>query len=149
MQNITDNIQIITTDWKQSRQELIQIRTSVFIEEQHVPTELEWDEFDEQSTHFLAFLNDKPIATARLKPDGQIGRMAVIKDYRNKGVGTELLTAILLLAKNSGYSMVYLHAQIQAIDFYKQFYFKQNGAEFIDAGIAHMAMYQLLNNNKD
>lgn len=142
-----DNIQFITTNWAQSHQALKQIRTSVFIEEQHVPVELEWDEFDEQSTHFLVIHDNSPIATARLKPDGQIGRMAVLKNYRNKGVGTELLTAVLLQAKNNGYSMVYLHAQKQAIDFYKQFDFIYNGTEFMDAGIAHRAMYKLLNSN--
>ncbi|MDH5388031.1 MAG: GNAT family N-acetyltransferase [Gammaproteobacteria bacterium] len=144
---MTDNIQIITTDWKQSRQELVQIRTSVFIEEQLVPAELEWDEFDEQSTHFLAFYDDNPIATARLKPDGQIGRMAVIRNYRNRGIGTKLLTTVLLRATNTGYSMVYIHAQNQAIDFYKKFNFIHNGTEFMDAGIVHRAMYKLLNNN--
>jgi len=140
-----DNIQFITTSWKQSRQELKQIRTSVFIEEQHVPTELEWDEFDEQSIHFLALLNNNPIATARLKPDGQIGRMAIIKNYRNKGIGTELLKTVLLQAKNYDYNMVYVHAQKQAINFYKQFNFIHNGTEFMDAGIKHIAMYKLLN----
>jgi len=140
-----DNIQFITTSWKQSRQELKQIRTSVFIEEQHVPTELEWDEFDEQSIHFLALLNNNPIATARLKPDGQIGRMAIIKNYRNKGIGTELLKTVLLQAKNYDYNMVYVHAQKQAVNFYKQFNFIHNGTEFMDAGIKHIAMYKLLN----
>ncbi len=144
-----DNIQFITTSWEQSRQELKQIRTGVFIEEQHVPAKLEWDEFDEQSIHFLALLNKNPIATARLKPDGQIGRMAVIKDYRDKGIGTELLKTVLLQAKNNGYNMVYLHAQDQAIDFYKQFDFIHNGTEFMDAGIMHRAMYKLLDNNKE
>ena len=137
-----DNIQFITTDWKQSYQELKQVRTRVFIEEQHVPTELEWDEFDEQSTHFLVFQDNTPIATARLKPDGQIGRMAVIKDYRNKGVGTKLLTAVILNAKNNGYRMVYLHAQKQAVSFYQQFDFTCNGREFFDANILHQAMFK-------
>ena len=141
-----DNIQFTITNWKQDQQALKQIRTTVFIEEQHVPTELEWDEFDEQSIHFLALHDNTPIATARLKPDGQIGRMAVIKNYRNKGIGTELLTEILLEAKNCNYNMVYLHAQKQATDFYKQFDFIYNGTEFMDAGIVHRAMYKLLNN---
>lgn len=139
-----DDIQFITSNWKQNHHELIQVRTRVFIEEQQVPDELEWDEFDQQSTHFLAFHNNKPIATARLKPDGQIGRMAVMKDYRNKGVGTELLTAVLLLAKDSGYSMVYLHAQKQAVSFYRKFNFTCNGIEFLDANILHQAMYKNL-----
>jgi len=144
-----NDIQFVITNWKQSKQELKQIRTDVFINEQHVPVELEWDEFDEQSIHFLALYNNKAIATARLKPDGQIGRMAVTKEQRNKGVGTQLLTEILLQARKNGYNMVYLHAQKKAIGFYERFNFIKNGAEFIDAGIAHRAMYKLLINNKD
>ena len=140
-----DNIQFITTNWKQSLQALKQIRTRVFIEEQHVPAELEWDEFDEQSTHFLVLHDNNPIATARLKPDGQIGRMAVAKEYRNKGIGTKLLSTVLLQAKNNGYNMVYLHAQNKAINFYRKFDFITNGSEFIDAGILHKAMYKLIN----
>ena len=138
-----NNIQFVITNWKQSHQELKQIRTTVFIDEQQVPAELEWDEFDEQSIHFLALHDNKAIATARLKPDGQIGRMAVIKKHRNKGVGTRLLTEVLLQARKHGYNMVYLHAQKKAIDFYKRFDFIKNGAEFMDAGIVHRAMYKI------
>ena len=141
-----DNIQFITTNWKQNHQALRKIRTRVFIEEQQVPAELEWDEFDEQSIHFLALDDNKAIATARLKPDGQIGRMAVIKEYRNKGIGKKLLSTVLLQAKNDGYNMVYLHAQNKAINFYNKFNFITNGSEFIDAGIMHKAMYKLINN---
>ena len=144
-----NNIQFVITNWKQSHQELKQIRTNVFIDEQQVPAELEWDEFDEQSLHFLALRDNKAIATARLKPDGQIGRMAVIKKHRNKGVGTRLLTEVLLQARKHGYNMVYLHAQKKAIDFYKRFDFIKNGADFMDAGIVHRGMYKLLSNNKD
>ncbi|MCW8922236.1 MAG: GNAT family N-acetyltransferase [Gammaproteobacteria bacterium] len=144
-----DQIQLITTPWKQNQRALKQIRTTVFIEEQHVPVELEWDKFDDQSIHFLVLHDNKPIATARLKPDGQIGRMAVIKNCRNRGVGSKLLSTILQEAKDNGYSMVYLHAQKNAINFYSQFNFIQNGTEFIDADIKHRAMYKLLNINND
>lgn len=142
-----DNIQIISTTWKKNQHELIQIRTSVFIDEQQVPSTLEWDEFDEQSTHFLVLHDNNPIATARLKPDGQIGRMAVIQNHRNKGIGKQLLNTVLLYAKDNNYNMVYLHAQNQAINFYKEFNFILNGVEFVDAGIVHMAMYKILNKN--
>ena len=138
------DIEFITTNWENHNKELKKIRSTVFIEEQQVPEQLEWDEFDSQSTHFLAFHGNQPIATARLKPDGQIGRMAVIKNYRDKGIGSKLLSAVLLEAKNNGYNMVYLHAQKQAINFYKQFQFICNGIEFMDANILHQAMYKNL-----
>lgn len=139
-----DDIQFISTNWQQHNQEIKQIRTTVFIEEQHVPADLEWDEFDTQSIHFLAFHNNKAIATARLKPDGQIGRMAVVKDYRYKGIGKKLLTTVIARAENTGFSMIYLHAQKKAINFYKQFNFINNGEEFTDAGIKHQAMYKII-----
>ena len=142
-----DNIQIISTTWKQNQQELKQIRTSVFIDEQQVPSNLEWDEFDEQSAHFLVLHDNNPIATARLKPDGQIGRMAVTQHHRNKGIGKQLLNTVLLYAKDNNYNMVYLHAQNRAINFYKKFNFILNGVEFLDAGIVHMAMYKIKNKN--
>ncbi|MDH5612277.1 MAG: GNAT family N-acetyltransferase [Gammaproteobacteria bacterium] len=139
-----ENTQFIATTWQQNNTELKQIRSTVFIKEQHVPAELEWDEFDEQSIHFLASNNNQAIACARLKPDGQIGRMAVLSNYRNQGIGTKLLSIVISHAKNSGYNMVYLHAQKQAINFYRKFEFIENGMEFIDAGILHHAMYRTL-----
>jgi len=139
---ITEDLQFITCRWQQHNNELKQIRSRVFIEEQQVPTELEWDEFDEQCIHFLVLYQDQAIATARLKPDGQIGRMAVLREFRERGVGTKLLSAVLLHASNNGYNMVYLHAQKQAIDFYNKFEFITNGKEFMDAGILHQAMYK-------
>ncbi|MDH3342963.1 MAG: GNAT family N-acetyltransferase [Gammaproteobacteria bacterium] len=141
-----NNIQFITTRWEQSQRALKEIRTTVFIEEQQVPVEQEWDEFDKQSIHFLAIHENRPVATARLKPDGQIGRMAVIEKYRHQGIGTQLLNKVLLHAKNNNFSMIYIHAQKKAIGFYKKFDFIYNGNEFMDAGIEHVAMYKLLSN---
>ena len=143
---MSEALQIITTNWAQHSPQLREIRTAVFIAEQHVPADLEWDEYDTQSIHFLALLNNQPIATARLKPDGQIGRMAVIKGHRHQGIGKKLLATVLLFAEKNDYRMVYLHAQKQAADFYKQFGFIYTGHEFTDAGILHQAMYQQLNN---
>lgn len=147
MHNMINDIHIINTSWQQSYQVLKKIRTTVFIEEQQVPSELEWDEFDQQSKHFLAFFKNIPIATARLKPDGQIGRMAVLEDYRHQGVATKLLKTVLSLAKKDNYKLVYIHAQIQVIEFYKKFDFIDNGTEFLDAGIMHRAMFKQLNNS--
>lgn len=139
-----ENIEFISTNWTQHCEQLKQIRSEVFIDEQNVPAELEWDEFDAQSTHFLAFHNNKVVATARLKPDGQIGRMAVRKDYRHNGIGTKLFLTVLQYAKEHGYNMIYLHIQKQAINFYKQFDLINNGDEFMDANIPHQAMYKNL-----
>ncbi len=101
---------------------------------------MEWDEFDENSTHFLALINKQAIACARLKPDGQIGRMAVLSQYRKIGVGRKLLQAILQQAKINKFKTLYLHAQLSAIDFYKKAGFLATGDIFYEAEIAHRQM---------
>lgn len=129
-------------DWKTEATQLKAIRRIVFVEEQKVPVELEWDGLDPDCTHFMVRSLKKVIATARLKPDGQIGRMAVLQAYRGHGVGTKLMTVVLSHAVTTGLDRVYLHAQVQVIDFYQRFGFAAEGEEFMDAGIPHRAMYK-------
>lgn len=131
---------IIQTDWETHKEELSLIRTKVFIEEQHVPEELEWDKEDANCIHVLALDNSKPIGTARMKKDGHIGRMAVLKNYRNQGVGSAILNALLKAAKQSNYTKVFLHAQTKAIHFYENHGFEVCSEEFMDAGIPHKTM---------
>jgi len=129
-------------DWQNpdDQGKLRMIRQSVFIEEQHVPVELEWDEFDACSTHYLASIAGTPVATARMKPDGQLGRMAVLGEHRRQGVGSALLRFVLEHARNMHHKTLYCHAQITALDFYQRHGFNSIGDEFEDAGIAHRAM---------
>lgn len=141
--NLTD-IEIEIANWSTDADDLKAIRTSVFIEEQNVPIELEWDGLDPDCTHFIVRLHSKTIATARLKPDGQIGRMAVLKPYRDQGIGSKLLNTVLKHATQTGYSRVYLHAQVQAVGFYQAYGFTVEGEKFMDAGIPHRAMYKNL-----
>jgi predicted GNAT family N-acyltransferase len=136
-----DVFYVDVVDWADSIAELKKIRASVFIDEQNVPVELEWDGLDESCTHFIVRSDNGVIATARLTPDGQIGRMAVLPDYRGLGIGTSLLLKILSYAKESGHDRLYIHAQKQAILFYKRNGFIPEGNEFMDAGIPHLAMH--------
>ncbi len=132
---------LISTNWHDNKEKLSDVRRKVFIEEQHVPEDLEWDDFDETSYHVLAIdQQNTPIGSGRLKPDGQIGRMAVMPDWRNKGIGTAILINILEHAKQSGFQDLYLHAQISAIHFYQRHGFKVISEEFMDAGIPHKTM---------
>lgn len=126
----TDDIEINTVNWLQRKQDLTQIRRHIFIEEQNVPEELEWDEFDDSSTHFLATRGDKVIAVARLKADGQIGRMAVLAEYRKQGIGSKLLQFVLTFASKKNINPVYLHAQTKAISFYEKQGFIAQGEVF-------------------
>ena len=135
------NFQLLQTNWLQHQKELSQVRREVFINEQKVPEALEWDEFDKTSLHILV-LNEqqKPIATGRLKNDGQIGRMAVIKNYRKQGIGSAILKTLINHASQQHYPTLYLHAQLSAVNFYQKFNFKVYGNKFMDAGIAHQSM---------
>ncbi|MBE9567929.1 MAG: GNAT family N-acetyltransferase [Proteobacteria bacterium] len=135
-----ENFSIEVTDWSTDRNELSQIRRQVFIEEQDVPEDLEWDELDESSTHFIVTDHKKPIACARLTTAGQIGRMAVLSEYRGRGIGSRLLQAVLQAAQQRDLPDVYLHAQVSAIPFYVRHGFTCRGETFSEAGIAHREM---------
>ena len=81
-----NKIRVRVADWQKDNAEIRRIREAVFIAEQSVPPELEWDADDDSAVHFLAFEGDFPIGTARLLPDGHIGRVSVLKDWRSTGL---------------------------------------------------------------
>ncbi len=117
------------------------VREKVFVEEQRVPRELEWDEWDERCEHALACdSKGRAIGTARLMPEGRIGRMAVIVEWRRRGVGAALLGALIALARERSMPRVTLHAQTHAAGFYRRFGFSERGGEFSEAGIPHVEM---------
>ena len=128
-------------NWHASRNKLHAVRRAVFIEEQKVPEDLEWDEADEHAYHVLATSDDgNPIGTGRLKQGCQIGRMAVLKAWRGRGVGAAILQALIALAQKEGCAQVQLNAQTHALAFYGRYGFTATGEEFAEAGIAHRRM---------
>lgn len=134
-----DAVEIVS--WEEAATALRVVRTAVFIREQQVPEELEWDQFDAVSVHALAVNNaGQPVGTARLLPDGHIGRMAVLKEWRGQGLGSALLTKLLQVLVKRHQFQAQLHAQTSAILFYKKFGFEIVGEEFIEAGIPHVKM---------
>jgi len=133
--------QVRQVNWLEEQQALQCIRRAVFIEEQGVPLDLEWDGEDAHAIHFL--LTDKQnqaIACARLLKSGQIGRMAVMPDYRHSGLGKQLLLYVIDWAKKQTYPDLFLHAQNHAIPFYERMGFEVQGQEFMDANIPHHNM---------
>jgi len=130
--------------WQDEKSRLRHIRTIVFVEEQKVPEDMEWDEHDESCVHVLGRFGNKIVATGRLLETGQIGRMAVLKDYRKKGVGSKMLEKILSIASLMKFKSVFLNSQIDAIAFYDRFGFKEEGGVFDDAGIPHKRMTKQL-----
>jgi predicted GNAT family N-acyltransferase len=137
------SFQLTHCSWQDNGEALGNVRRIVFIEEQHVPEALELDEFDPVCHHVLITAADnQPIAAGRISPDGRIGRMAVLKEYRGQGIGSALLTALLEYARQEHYAGIYLHAQITAIPFYEKHGFLVTGEQFMDAGIPHRNMVQ-------
>ena len=136
--------------WSQDQSNLSELRRVVFIVEQNVPKEEEWDGLDEDSWHWLATdNNDKPIGTARLLRSGQIGRMAVLEECRGLKVGRALLESAVERARRLGFSQVFLNAQSHALRFYEKSGFIAEGDEFMEAGIAHFRMQQELSPLQD
>jgi predicted GNAT family N-acyltransferase len=117
------------------------VRETVFIIEQGVPKELEWDEFDAVSRHVIARdSNGEVIGTGRLLPDGHIGRMAVLAAWRGKQVGRALMERLIAEAAQQQLRPLLLHAQVQAIGFYEKLGFVAEGTTFMEAGIPHRLM---------
>lgn len=117
------------------------MRFAVFVEEQGVPPEIELDEWDAASDHALAIdETGRTIATGRLLADGHVGRMAVLREWRGRGVGAAVLEALLARARDRGMKRAVLNAQTHAQGFYARFGFTRIGAEFMEAGIPHVSM---------
>lgn len=126
--------------WSSHKEELRLIRQQVFIDEQGVSREDEWDDEDHTSTHFIAYWKSHPVGTVRLQPNGKIGRMAVISSYRGRGLGKALLKKLLLYAEDNSFTNLFLHAQSQVVNFYKRFGFKAHDEIFMEADIPHQLM---------
>ncbi|MBD7977121.1 MULTISPECIES: GNAT family N-acetyltransferase [Pseudomonas] len=135
-----NNIHIRLADWQRDNADLQRIREAVFITEQAVPPELEWDAEDAGAVHFLACEGDYPIGTARLLTDGHIGRVAVLKDWRGLHIGAELMKAVIAEAERRGLQRQFLTAQVHATAFYERLGFTIVSDEFLEAGIPHVDM---------
>jgi glucose-6-phosphate 1-epimerase len=139
-------MRISKVSWADAATGLSAIRRAVFIEEQQVPEELEWDGEDAAALHVLVTEDGQPVACGRMLADGHIGRMAVLPHYRQKGIGRLVLKTLLMEAEKLRRGRVFLNAQIQAAGFYARYGFKQVGGEFPDANIPHVRMEKNLDN---
>lgn len=125
--------------WQDTADELSAIRRRVFIDEQGVPAELEWDGLDASAMHAKATsLTGEAIGTARLLPGGQIGRMAVLRRWRGIGIGTAMLQCLIAHAAEK--ERLFLNAQTSAESFYRRNGFEPEGDVFMEAGIPHIRM---------
>lgn len=137
------------THWGRDEARLGQVRRRVFVVEQGVPEALEWDAADATATHFLAnTLDGQPIGCARLLPDGHLGRMAVLAEWRGHGVGSALLAAATVAARAQGMPTLELSAQVHATPFYAKAGFIVDGDVYDEAGIPHVRMYRPLDGGR-
>lgn len=136
----TQKVTIKQVSWQDAEIELRAVRTPVFVKEQFVTPEFEWDEIDADAVHFLAMFEHQPIACLRIINYQKIGRMAVLKHWRGAGLGTALLLEAIKLCKKHGSKIIYLSAQTHAIDFYQKAGFSQTSDEYTDVNIPHVDM---------
>ena len=141
-------LEIVLLPWERVSEHAYLIRKQVFIAEQGVPEELELDELDLSALHALAYQDGQCVGTGRLVDLGngqaQIGRMAVLPNFRGQGIGREILERLLLAATAEGVSSLILHAQLTAMPFYEKLGFVGQGSLYEEAGIPHRNMMLIL-----
>ena len=128
---------------KKDLERVFAIRKLVFVKEQEGPPKIERDRDDKRAFHSLAFDSGKAVGTARVvmhHRSAKIGRMAVLKDHRRKGIGTKLLRRAILTARKQSAQKIYLHAQVPVVGFYEAMGFRCVGPVFREAGIPHRKM---------
>ena len=140
------NLDIMQVTWQDAQHELSQVRTEVFIKEQQVAPDFEWDNLDQNAVHLLARYNNMAIGCLRIIDYKKIGRMAVLKCWRGKGVGKALLTAAIKVCTAQGSQQINLSAQTHAIGFYSNAGFKIISKEYTDVNIAHVDMQLSVHN---
>jgi len=122
----------------------VQIRKIVFVQEQDVPEDLEIDSLEDKCTYFNLYIGDKAVATARFYPTDDNGihvqRVAVLKDFRQQHLGSELLNFIFQYAKDKNFDYIILGAQDHAQAFYTKLGFEIIGKQYLEAGILHHDM---------
>lgn len=134
-------VEIIEGCWADLEPQLKQVRTEVFIEEQHVPAYIEWDELDAEAIHLLA-LDEKnqPVGCARILRHGRVGRMAVAKHWRGSGLGKALLVKAIEICRRLNMPKINISSQTHAIKFYEKAGFVVTSEAYIDANIWHVDM---------
>ena len=127
-------------DWTMLGDPASAVRRAVFIEEQGIPADLEMDARDAGAVHAVAFdATGRAVGTGRLLRDAHIGRMAVLKESRGRGIGAMILRALVARAHADGVPVLRLNAQVSALDFYVRNGFAAEGGQYLEAGIPHQA----------
>lgn len=143
-----EDIDVRVVDTDHEREDAFAVRREVFVAEQGVDEDVEYDEHDETATHFVAYDGDEPIGAARLREYGtdigKVERVAVLESRRKTGVGRALMQALEERAATLGFTTLKLHSQTRAADFYRSLGYERRGDEFEEAGIPHVEMRKSL-----
>lgn len=134
--------------WDKLEQDAKFIRKQVFIIEQNIPEEEEWDDQDMISDHFVVYDQDQPIATARLLQNNSVGRVAVLKAYRGQGIGRMIMLEIIRQAHQQDLKFLHLSSQVHAISFYEKLGFSIQGDAYDECGIPHIKMQLVIETKK-
>lgn len=136
-------LEIKFVDSKKEFNRVIDIRKTVFVEEQNVPLDLELDGLDSVSKHLIAYSDEEPVGCARLRINerARLERVAVLKQCRHRGFGKQIVNYVLDYCKNNNIYEIYLHSRIDTAGFYKKLGFKTRGKNFFEAGIEHIEMF--------
>jgi predicted GNAT family N-acyltransferase len=121
------DITIKVLPWSEAEHHAAPLRFEVFMQAKSGATGVEVNERDNECTHVVAYDGGRPIGTARLMPDGQIGRMVVVKEWRRRGVGGKMLDALIEEARKLGLAAVRIKAPMQAMEFYRERGFVADG----------------------
>ena len=140
-----DTLQVALADWEVDEAAIRGVRHTVFSDEQGISKALDFDGRDRECVQVLARLADgEVVGTARMLPDGHVGRIAVHREWRGKGVGTRLVECLTDIARDRGFAEIYLHSQAQAAEFYTRLGYETRGEPFMEAGIEHVLMVRAL-----
>ncbi|MFV5593736.1 GNAT family N-acetyltransferase [Acinetobacter junii] len=134
--------------WDKLEQDAKFIRKQVFIIEQNIPEEEEWDDQDMISDHFVVYDQDQPIATARLLQNNSVGCVAVLKTYRGQGIGRMIMLEIIRQAHQQDRTFLQLSSQVHAISFYEKLGFSIQGDAYDECGIPHIKMQLVIETKK-
>jgi predicted GNAT family N-acyltransferase len=136
-----DEVLVDAASWQDDRAALEYVRRRVFIEEQGVSEEEEWDDADRVCHHVIARTAKRDaVGTGRLDPSGRLGRVAVLREFRGRGVGSRIVAALIEEARRRGLRRLCLNSQVQAVPLYARFGFRAVGDVFLEAGIEHKRM---------
>jgi len=144
------DVRVVRTD--EQYEDALAVRYDVFVEEQDVPADLEVDEYEDESVHFVAYLDGDPAGVARLREKdadtAKVERVAVRERLRGEGYGAEIMHEVEGVADERGYERVSLNAQTHAAPFYDRLDYERVGGEFEEAGIPHVKMVTSLGSDR-